>query len=459
MKAKQSGSLRIRITMIAAFVILLAAAVSDGIIWSICRSTLMNDTKQTAYEKMRSLSCDYRAFSERANGALSVAEQRYFFKQRGDDYVICLDGTTEIYNQTILTPSDLLSIETIEEPQSDSQGTLQIAGHKLLVFSEKTADGFTLYVVQDLSDITHRLRLLALGMLGVLLGVGIPAVIVLYLLLRRTLKPLSSLSDSAKQIAAGAYDERVSVHTEDEIGLLAQEFNRMAEAVQEKIRALAESEQQKTMFMADFSHELKTPLTAITGYAQTLRTVKLSEEDTEEALSYIYSESKRLDRLAKKMMRLMQLDRTETLELQPIGNKELLDAVLATCQPVAEKKGIALKIAECTGSVRGDFDLLHDALCNLTDNAVKASSSGQTVTLSAENDLLTVTDEGCGIPQDEIKKLTEPFYMVDKSRSRKSGGAGLGLSLVAQINRLHGIRMEIESEPEHGTQIRLLFPD
>ena len=454
MKAKQSGSLRIRITMIAAFVILLAAAVSDGIIWSICRSTLMNDTKQTAYEKMRSLSGDYRAFSERANGALSVAEQRYFFKQRGDDYVICLDGTTEIYNQTILTPADLLGMEKAD----DSQGMLQIAGHKLVIFSEETADGFTLYVVQDLSDITHRLRLLALGMLGVLLGVGIPAVIVLYLLLRRTLKPLSSLSDSAKQIAAGAYDERVSVHTEDEIGLLAQEFNRMAEAVQEKVCALAESEQQKTMFMADFSHEMKTPLTAISGYAQTLRTVKLSEEDTEEALSYIYSESKRLDRLAKKMMRLMQLDRTETLELQPIGNKELLDAVLATCQPVAEKKGIALKIAECTGSVRGDFDLLHDALCNLTDNAVKASSSGQTVTLSAENDLLTVTDEGCGIPQNEIKKLTEPFYMVDKSRSRKSGGAGLGLSLVAQINRLHGIRMEIESEPEHGTQIRLLFP-
>ena len=109
--------------------------------------------------------------------------------------------------------------------------------------------------------------------------------------------------------------------------------------------------------------------------------------------------------------------------------------------------------------MRGDFDLLHDALCNLTDNAVKASRQGQTVRLSAEQDLLTVTDEGCGIPQEEIKNLTEPFYMVDKSRSRKSGGAGLGLSIVKQIVQLHGADMEIESEVGKGTQIHLRFSE
>ncbi len=317
----------------------------------------------------------------------------------------------------------------------------------------------TLYAVHDLADVTLLLRLLALGMLGVLLGVCIPAVIVLYLLLRRTMKPLGSLSDSAKQIAAGAYEERAAVSGNDEVGLLAQDFNLMANAVQEKINALAEYEQRKTKFMADFSHELKTPLTAISGYAQTLRTVKLSEEDKEEALGYIYSESKRLDRLAKKMMRLMQLDRTESLQMLPVDNQKLLNAVLATCQPAARKKGITLQIEDCGGTVQGDFDLLHDALCNLTDNAVKASKQGQTVRLSAEQDLLTVTDEGCGIPQEEIKNLTEPFYMVDKSRSRQSGSAGLGLSLVKQIMQLHGANLEIESTLGKGTQIHLRFSE
>ena len=452
--------LRTKITLIAALVILIAAAVSDGIIWFICRRTLMHEAEQTVYTKMLSLQTDYLEFNAQSRGILSDSEQRFFFKQRGDDYVICLDGTAEIYNQTVLTPSELLEMDTTAYTNSVavSHGVLQISGHRLLIARGESA-GRTLYAVHDLADVIRRLRLLALGMLGVLLGVCIPAVIVLYLLLRRTMKPLGSLSDSAKQIAAGAYEERAAVSGNDEVGLLAQDFNLMANAVQEKINALAESEQRKTMFMADFSHELKTPLTAISGYAQTLRTVKLSEEDKEEALGYIYSESKRLDRLAKKMMRLMQLDRTESLQMLPVDNQKLLNAVLATCQPAARKKGITLQIEDCGGTVQGDFDLLHDALCNLTDNAVKASKQGQTVRLSAEQDLLTVTDEGCGIPQEEIKNLTEPFYMVDKSRSRQSGSAGLGLSLVKQIMQLHGANLEIESTLGKGTQIHLRFSE
>ncbi len=158
------------------------------------------------------------------------------------------------------------------------------------------------------------------------------------------------------------------------------------------------------------------------------------------------------------MMRLMQLDRTESLQMTEIDCAKLLDAVEATCKPNAEKRGVRLQIGESGGTVRGDFDLLHDALCNLTENALKASAEGQTVTLSAENGCITVEDHGCGIPQDEIKNLTEPFYMVDKSRSRSAGGAGLGLSIVRQIVQLHGAEMTIESELGAGTSITLQFP-
>ena len=181
-------------------------------------------------------------------------------------------------------------------------------------------------------------------------------------------------------------------------------------------------------------------------------------DDQEEALGYIYSESRRLDRLAKKMMRLMQLDRTESLQMTEIDCQSLLDSVLATCKPIAEHQGIRLQTARCSGAVQGDFDLLHDALCNLTENAVKASTAGQTVTLCAENGMITVRDEGCGIPADEIKNLTEPFYMVDKSRSRSAGGAGLGLSIVRMILQLHGADMAIESTVGKGTDITLKFP-
>ena len=390
--------LRTKITAIAALVILLAAAVSDSVIWMICRRSMIGEAEQTVCGQMVMLQSKYAEYQTKYKGVMSDSEQRFFFKQYGSDYVICLRGKQEIYNQTVLTPEDLLNmkISNPRQVQPAATGELQIRRHKLLIAKAEYPDYTNIFVIYDLADVTHRLRLLAIGMLGVLLGVSIPAVIVLYLLLRRTMEPLGSLSDSAKRITAGAYEERAAVSGNDEVGLLAQDFNLMANAVQEKINALAESEQRKTMFMADFSHELKTPLTAISGYAQTLRTVKLSEEDKEEALGYIYSESKRLDRLAKKMMRLMQLDRTESLQMLPVDNQKLLNAVLATCQPAARKKGITLQIEDCGGTVQGDFDLLHDALCNLTDNAVKASKQGQTVRLSAEQDLLTVTDEGCG---------------------------------------------------------------
>lgn len=452
--------LRTRITMIAALVILLAAAVSDGIIWGICRRALMNETEQTALREIAVLQSAYQSFALRTEGVLSDEEISFFLKQRGDDYVICLRGDEILFNQTVLTEADFRSIQTAPAGYTGfAAGQATVGGHPLLITNTGSMDAVSLYRVTDLSPLTRKLRLLALGMGGVLLCVCIPAVMLLYYLLRRTLHPLQALSDSAKQIAAGAYEERAAVSGQDEVGLLARDFNLMADAVQEKISALAESERQKTMFMADFSHELKTPLTAISGYAQTLRTVKLDEDDRAEALGYIYSESKRLDRLAKKMMRLMELDRAESIQMLPVDNQKLLNAVLATCQPIAEKKQVTLRIASCSGTVRGDFDLLHDALCNLTDNAVKACKEGQTVTLSAEHDCLTVADEGCGIPPEEIKNLTEPFYMVDKSRSRKTGGAGLGLSIVKQIVQLHGANMEIDSTPDKGTQIHLRFSE
>lgn len=451
--------LRTRITLIAGLVILLAAAVSDGIIWMICRRALINEAEQTALRQISVLQADVQLFQMRSETPRTDKEIAYFFKQRGDDYAICLRGQTQLHNQTVLTPDDLYQLDTHKtlyyEPYCCTY--TEKNGAPLLIADCYLPNGLHLFRVTELSAVSRRLWQLALVMLAVLLCISTPASILMYLLLRRTLRPLQTLSENAKHIAAGAYDERAGVSGTDEIGLLAQDFNLMAEAVQEKISALAESEQQKTMFMADFSHELKTPLTAISGYAQTLRTVRLSDEDRTEALGYIYSESRRLDRLAKKMMRLMQLDRTEALQMLPIDNRTLLHAVTETCKPAAAQKGVSLQIGDCTGTVRGDFDLLHDALCNLTENAVKASAAGQRVLLSAAENLLTVTDAGCGIPQEEIKNLTDPFYTVDKSRSRESGGAGLGLSIVAQINRLHGIRMEIKSAPQCGTRINLHF--
>ncbi|MBR3043324.1 MAG: HAMP domain-containing protein, partial [Oscillospiraceae bacterium] len=241
--------LRTKITAIAALVILLAAAVSDSVIWMICRRSMIGEAEQTVCGQMVMLQSKYAEYQTKYKGVMSDSEQRFFFKQYGSDYVICLRGKQEIYNQTVLTPEDLLNmkISNPRQGQPAATGELQIRRHKLLIAKAEYPDYTNIFVIYDLADVTHRLRLLAIGMLGVLLGVSIPAVIVLYLLLRRTMEPLGSLSDSAKRITAGAYEERAAVSGNDEVGLLAQDFNLMANAVQEKINALAESEQRKTM--------------------------------------------------------------------------------------------------------------------------------------------------------------------------------------------------------------------
>jgi len=207
------------------------------------------------------------------------------------------------------------------------------------------------------------------------------------------------------------------------------------------------------LFKGNLTHELKTPLTAISGYAQTMRTVELSADDKNEALTYIYEDSKRLDRFAKKMMRLLEVDRDTEIAMEEISLDKLFEAAVRTCTVSAKDKDITLNIGGCNGTIQGDFDLMCDVLINLIDNAIKASPEGASVNLYTENEDIVVEDYGCGIPESEIARITEPFYMVDKSRSRKSGGAGLGLALTKLILNHHGMEMRVESEVEKGTKI------
>lgn len=231
----------------------------------------------------------------------------------------------------------------------------------------------------------------------------------------------------------------------------------MAEAVELHMQQLEESEKRKTLFMGNLTHELKTPMTAISGYAQMLLTMKLDAQQQEEALGYIYSECQRLERLSRKMMRLLELDDEIPILLQEKAAADLFEAVRKSSEILGKEKQITLLFKENGEHFKMDFDLMQDVLLNLIDNSIKASEAGSKIVVSAEGDCLIVEDFGKGIPKEEQEHIFEPFYMVDKSRSRKSGGAGLGLALTALIARLHQIEIHIESEVGKGTKIILQF--
>ncbi len=210
--------------------------------------------------------------------------------------------------------------------------------------------------------------------------------------------------------------------------------------------------------IGSMSHELKTPLTAIKGYSETLLNVKLSPEQEEKSLRYIHQESGRLSRLTEKMMELTRLYEPECkVVLQEVPLENLFEAVEDNVKHKLQETGIRLM---WEGDYQGrtkqmDADLMTSFLMNLINNSIMASKPGSRIYLGADEHSLWVRDEGCGIPPEEVDKVRKAFYRVDKSRSRKSGNMGLGLALCDQIAAVHHGTMKIESRVGEGTKISM----
>lgn len=212
--------------------------------------------------------------------------------------------------------------------------------------------------------------------------------------------------------------------------------------------------------IGSMSHELKTPLTAIKGYSETLLAVKLSKEQQEKALRYIHGESGRLSRLSEKMMELTRLYEPECkINLTEVSVEALFDAVEKSVKhSLCEKNMTLVKEGAYQGETkRMDMDLMASFLINLINNSILASAEGSQIYMGADADSLWVRDEGCGILPEELEKVRKAFYRVDPSRSRKSGNMGLGLALCDQIAAAHQGKLELESEVGVGTKAVLFF--
>lgn len=277
------------------------------------------------------------------------------------------------------------------------------------------------------------------------------AALLTLLFCRRMVRPLEQLEAASRQIAAGAYDRRTALPGSDEIAGLSRSFDAMAAAVQEKVNDLQRHLQARDAFVAAFTHELKTPMTSMLGYADLLRGAEVPTATRRKAADFIYHESKRLEALSGRLMELMQLEHETPPALEPVR----LDAVFRQLERALPVGAPTPTFADCRTVVLAQRELLCDLLYNLLQNARRATPAGGTVAVEvceeADRVTLTVRDTGCGIPAGDLPHVTEPFYMVDKSRARGQGGSGMGLALCARIAELHGTRLELESRPGAGT--------
>lgn len=269
-------------------------------------------------------------------------------------------------------------------------------------------------------------------------------------------KPIKKLNDTTKRITAGDYSNRIDIRSNDEIGELASSFNAMSSAIESKILEMEKSVEEREEFVSNFTHELKTPMTSIMGYAKILKQNRYTKEDKEKALDYIYSESKRLEVFSHKLLDLMELSNGR-ISFEIINTKMYFavfkDLVLKRFNEIQ----LDLDIEE--SNILIDEDLITSCIINLIENAVKASSINSKIKIVGKKVnnkyRISVIDEGCGISSDEIKRVTENFYMIDKSRSKSKGGYGIGLSLCSRIADLHHTTLQFKSEVGRGTTVSI----
>lgn len=243
--------------------------------------------------------------------------------------------------------------------------------------------------------------------------------------------------------------------------------NRQAQ-LQQQIRQLKEGYEKQDRIRRDFtanvSHELKTPLTSISGYAEILREGMVKSEDVGRFAGKIYEEAQRLIALVEDILNLSHLDEGAPGQERRCGIDlyALCARALTRLEEAARQRKITLTLTGTCQRVDGAEKLLEEILFNLCDNAIKYNKEGGRVEVSVTREpqwvVLTVQDTGIGIPSGETDRVFERFYRVDKSHSKEIGGTGLGLSIVKHGASLHGAQIHMDSQVGRGTSVQLLFP-
>ena len=276
-------------------------------------------------------------------------------------------------------------------------------------------------------------------------------------------RPIMRLSEATEAISKGDYSHRIDVVTNDEMGQLTQAYNSMSDTIREKMIALENSVTSKEDFIAAFAHETKTPITGIIGYADLLYQGKLHDNEINDAAGVILSEAERLQSLSSKLLELTDLDRSSSaIMIEQISSSDIEHDLANLYRIESERRGIDISIQLGEGYFWADYALIRLVITNLIDNAMKAETKQVTVTgnlMTDDHFMITVEDNGIGIPADKVSRVKEAFYMVDKSRSRAENGVGLGLTLCDRIIRLHGGTMDIVSKEGEGTRIELKLPN
>ncbi len=395
-------------------------------------------------------------------------ESLSFFEQQKDDIVYSVGKNYVDYVQN-KDANATLEIHFVGDKTNLQMGQQDVAIYdagsypeiRVLELLEAPYESYQLYYFKPLDDFYGLWQSLKLvfGIISLCCS-GVLAV-VLYLLLYEMTAPLQRLTYSVRQMQKGEPWQPVEVEGHDDISDLTQSFNEMAAEIEAQFEQLQRESKTKQQLVDDLAHEMRTPLTAIYGYAEYLQRVACSEEEKIDALDYIMSESKRLSHMGQELL-TMAIFREDEVNSEEIHSESICKDLSSMLEATLHEKRLKLvrKIKSLT--FEGDKAMLICLLRNLIENAARASESGSRIWLNIHElngqVCIKVRDEGIGMEPHELERITDAFYRVDKARSRSNGGAGIGLNLCDLIVKKHNGSMQFESEPNKGTVVTVLLP-
>ena len=421
------------------------------------RCMVENQMFQNSYELTKN------ALSEEQREQASVKKivESFYHKhnEKGENArVLGADGTVLYQENDLEIPHHIQ--KSLQDDRNVGYEVLQEDGAVYVAVLCRSSFGEYIETIKNVTDVFENRSLMysryQLGVLFLAVLVGCVILLVLFFVMRN----MQKLSRATRQFARGNYKARVAIKSRDEIGMLAEDFNWMANAMNVQIQQLQEEVRRQEEFTAAFAHELKTPLTSIIGYADTIRQMELSPEETDMCADYIYRQGKRLQSLSYKLLELTLAGKQE-ITCREIYVPDFLQEIKRMVGVSIAQKQLMLSVQAEAGMIYGDKELLAYLFINLIDNARKASEPGKHIWLTGTSKpggyMVSVIDEGRGISKEELSRIAEPFYMVDKSRARKEGGAGLGLALCRKIIELHHGSWQLSSEPGMGLRVDVLF--
>lgn len=348
---------------------------------------------------------------------------------------------------------DIEKIETILSKNLNDNVNTYIENKKLYMTLKKNS--YTTYTVTDISSIyqsrdeqiSYFIKLSTVSSLTIAL--------VLSILVSSLTNKIKRLDKTVQEIENGNYDIEIPNLGHDEIGLFAKAFSNMTKSIKDNIAEIKQTSENRKIFIGNLTHEIRTPLTSIIGYSSLIKNDKVKNRATiKEYCEKIYEEGKYIENMRDKLMHLISLD-TNAIKLELKDISKLTTDIIKEINTLYPDVIFKLKI---TAKIKKPIDetLYKSLIINLVKNAIKACDKA-IITVTLNNDFLKIEDNGKGIKEEELNKIKEPFYTLNRDRNRANSSLGLGLPLSIKITEIMNFKLEIKSIINEGTEVIIFF--